>query len=103
MPQHRAELSMPEVKLPKQYSQPEQTKMAESSDFNYLIHHDKERDMKFILFYWLDIYEDANNNPGEVFLFGKVYHSQKKEYFSSTLYIPNYYRTVFLYYDGDHD
>ncbi|XP_054830106.1 DNA polymerase alpha catalytic subunit [Eublepharis macularius] len=47
-------------------------------------------------FYWLDAYEDQYNQPGVVFLFGKVWIESAKSYVSCCVSIKNIERTIYL-------
>ncbi|XP_072850377.2 DNA polymerase alpha catalytic subunit isoform X4 [Pogona vitticeps] len=47
-------------------------------------------------FYWLDAYEDQYNQPGVVFLFGKVWIESAKSYASCCVTVKNIERTVYL-------
>ncbi|XP_019380056.1 PREDICTED: DNA polymerase alpha catalytic subunit isoform X1 [Gavialis gangeticus] len=47
-------------------------------------------------FYWLDAYEDQYNQPGVVFLFGKVWIESAKAYVSCCVTVKNIERTVYL-------
>uniref|UniRef100_A0A8D2J7L8 DNA polymerase n=1 Tax=Varanus komodoensis TaxID=61221 RepID=A0A8D2J7L8_VARKO len=47
-------------------------------------------------FYWLDAYEDQYNQPGVVFLFGKVWVELVKSYVSCCVTVKNIERTVYL-------
>ncbi|XP_056414766.1 DNA polymerase alpha catalytic subunit [Hyla sarda] len=47
-------------------------------------------------FYWLDAYEDQYNQPGVVFLFGKVWIESAQTYVSCCVSIKNIERTIYL-------
>ncbi|KAL8190341.1 UNVERIFIED_CONTAM: hypothetical protein K2H54_048793 [Gekko kuhli] len=47
-------------------------------------------------FYWLDAYEDQYNQPGMVFLFGKVWIESAKSYVSCCVAAKNIERTIYL-------
>ncbi|XP_061483331.1 DNA polymerase alpha catalytic subunit isoform X3 [Rhineura floridana] len=47
-------------------------------------------------FYWLDAYEDQYNQPGVVFLFGKVRIESAQSYVSCCVTVKNIERTVYL-------
>ncbi|XP_077199119.1 DNA polymerase alpha catalytic subunit isoform X2 [Paroedura picta] len=47
-------------------------------------------------FYWLDAYEDQYNQPGVVFLFGKVWIESAKSYVSCCVTVKNIERTIYL-------
>ncbi|XP_060090074.1 DNA polymerase alpha catalytic subunit [Heteronotia binoei] len=47
-------------------------------------------------FYWLDAYEDQYNQPGVVFLFGKVWIECAKSYVSCCVAVKNIERTIYL-------
>ncbi|KAG9485684.1 hypothetical protein GDO78_008663 [Eleutherodactylus coqui] len=47
-------------------------------------------------FYWLDAYEDQYNQPGVVYLFGKVWIESAETYVSCCVSIKNIERTVYL-------
>ncbi|KAJ8309966.1 hypothetical protein KUTeg_011831 [Tegillarca granosa] len=47
-------------------------------------------------FYWLDAYEDPYNNPGSIFLFGKVWIESAKTHVSCCLTVKNIERKVFV-------
>ncbi|KAJ7319534.1 hypothetical protein JRQ81_019045 [Phrynocephalus forsythii] len=47
-------------------------------------------------FYWLDAYEDQYNQPGVVYLFGKVWIESAKSYVSCCVTVKNIERTVYL-------
>lgn len=49
----------------------------------------------FRFFYW-DAYEDIYNQPGTVFLFGKVWSESAKTYASCCVIIKNIQRQVYL-------
>ncbi|KAM3129224.1 hypothetical protein pb186bvf_018699 [Paramecium bursaria] len=52
-----------------------------------------------ILFYWMDIYEDSQNYPGELFLFGKVRNNKTGKFESLTVYLDDFPQTVYLLID----
>uniref|UniRef100_A0A2K6FDQ2 DNA polymerase n=1 Tax=Propithecus coquereli TaxID=379532 RepID=A0A2K6FDQ2_PROCO len=47
-------------------------------------------------FYWLDAYEDQYNQPGVVFLFGKVWIESAKTHVSCCVMVKNIERTLYL-------
>ncbi|KAG8450588.1 hypothetical protein GDO86_003019 [Hymenochirus boettgeri] len=47
-------------------------------------------------FYWLDAYEDQYNQPGVVYLFGKVWIESAKAYVSCCVSVKNIERTIYL-------
>ncbi|XP_040279637.1 DNA polymerase alpha catalytic subunit isoform X2 [Bufo bufo] len=47
-------------------------------------------------FYWLDAYEDQYNQPGVVYLFGKVWIESAETYVSCCVSVKNIERTVYL-------
>ncbi|XP_069320522.1 DNA polymerase alpha catalytic subunit isoform X1 [Eulemur rufifrons] len=47
-------------------------------------------------FYWLDAYEDQYNQPGVVFLFGKVWIESAKTYVSCCVMVKNIERTLYF-------
>ncbi|XP_062982560.1 DNA polymerase alpha catalytic subunit [Elgaria multicarinata webbii] len=47
-------------------------------------------------FYWLDAYEDQYNQPGVVFLFGKVWIESVQSYVSCCVTVKNIERTIYL-------
>ncbi|XP_075710123.1 DNA polymerase alpha catalytic subunit isoform X2 [Rhinoderma darwinii] len=47
-------------------------------------------------FYWLDAYEDQYNQPGAVYLFGKVFIESAETYVSCCVSVKNIERTVYL-------
>uniref|UniRef100_A0A8D0EDG3 DNA polymerase n=1 Tax=Salvator merianae TaxID=96440 RepID=A0A8D0EDG3_SALMN len=47
-------------------------------------------------FYWLDAYEDQYNQPGVVFLFGKVWIESAQTYVSCCVTVKNIERTIYL-------
>ncbi|CAI5772360.1 DNA polymerase alpha catalytic subunit isoform X2 [Podarcis lilfordi] len=47
-------------------------------------------------FYWLDAYEDQYNQPGVVFLFGKVWIESAQSYVSCCVTVKNIERTIYL-------
>lgn len=47
-------------------------------------------------FFWIDIWEDQYQYPGELFLFGKVLNRRTRMYESCTLWVPDFQRTVYL-------
>uniref|UniRef100_A0A8C8VE11 DNA polymerase n=1 Tax=Pelusios castaneus TaxID=367368 RepID=A0A8C8VE11_9SAUR len=47
-------------------------------------------------FYWLDAYEDQYNQPGVVFLFGKVWIESAETYVSCCVTVKNIERTIYL-------
>ncbi|XP_074070326.1 DNA polymerase alpha catalytic subunit isoform X2 [Macrotis lagotis] len=48
------------------------------------------------LFYWLDAYEDQYNQPGVVFLFGKVWIESAETHVSCCVMVKNIERTLYL-------
>ncbi|CAK9298697.1 unnamed protein product [Gordionus sp. m RMFG-2023] len=53
-------------------------------------------DKRYFLIYWFDAYEDTHNNPGTLYIFGKVYEKEIKEYVSCCVIVKNIPRTVYL-------
>ncbi|XP_053168394.1 DNA polymerase alpha catalytic subunit isoform X2 [Hemicordylus capensis] len=47
-------------------------------------------------FYWMDAYEDQYNQPGVVFLFGKVWIESVQSYVSCCVTVKNIERTIYL-------
>ncbi|XP_044526087.1 DNA polymerase alpha catalytic subunit [Gracilinanus agilis] len=53
-------------------------------------------DDQVFLFYWLDAYEDQFNQPGVVFLFGKVWIESAETHVSCCVMVKNIERTLYL-------
>ena len=49
-----------------------------------------------INFYWIDINEDTYNEPGQIYLFGKVMNYKTKQYESCSVVIKDFWRTVYF-------
>ncbi|XP_075053924.1 DNA polymerase alpha catalytic subunit [Mixophyes fleayi] len=56
---------------------------------------DEDGDQVF-RFYWLDAYEDQYNQPGVVYLFGKVWIESAETYVSCCVSVKNIERTIYL-------
>nr|DBA34120.1 TPA: hypothetical protein GDO54_001717 [Pyxicephalus adspersus] len=56
---------------------------------------DEDGDQVF-RFYWLDAYEDQYNQPGVVYLFGKVWIESAEAYVSCCVSVKNIERTIYL-------
>ncbi|XP_015683174.1 DNA polymerase alpha catalytic subunit [Protobothrops mucrosquamatus] len=55
-----------------------------------------EEGQQIFKFYWLDAYEDQYNQPGVVFLFGKVWIESAQSYVSCCVTVKNIERTIYL-------
>lgn len=56
----------------------------------------EENGIKYLNFYWLDVYEDYKE-PGIVYLFGKVYVEKVKKYLSCCIICKNVEHKIFVY------
>ncbi|KAM6447113.1 DNA polymerase alpha catalytic subunit isoform 2-T2 [Liasis olivaceus] len=65
----------------------------DSSEFPLIKGEDGQQIFKF---YWLDAYEDQYNQPGVVFLFGKVWIESAQSYVSCCVTVKNIERTIYL-------
>ncbi|KAK3094405.1 hypothetical protein FSP39_001308, partial [Pinctada imbricata] len=55
-----------------------------------------EKGEQVLRFYWLDAYEDQYNNPGTVYLFGKVWIESAKVYISCCVTVKNIERSLYI-------
>ncbi|XP_018324520.1 DNA polymerase alpha catalytic subunit [Agrilus planipennis] len=55
-----------------------------------------EDGIKVFRFYWWDAFEDQNNKPGFVLLFGKVYNEESSSYISCCVVVRNIDRKIYL-------
>uniref|UniRef100_A0A670ZEY3 DNA polymerase n=1 Tax=Pseudonaja textilis TaxID=8673 RepID=A0A670ZEY3_PSETE len=65
----------------------------DSSQFQFI---KGEEGQQIFKFYWLDAYEDQYNQPGVVFLFGKVWIESAQSYVSCCVTVKNIERTIYL-------